>query len=74
MSTLIVAEATPARFALVTGLVRNKGFVLHKGLPGGLYGDDQADRIHAKLVAAEINHNITPAKSVNEGLWKVFGE
>lgn len=74
MSTFIVAKTTPTRFAMVTGLVRNKGFVLYKGLPGGLYGDDQANRINEQLIAARINHHIVSADSVKDGLRKVFGE
>lgn len=74
MSTFIVAEATPKRFNEVTGQVQGRGFVLHRGLPGGLYPDDMAQHLHDLLVNAEINHHITPAESVNEGLRKVFGE
>lgn len=74
MSAFIVAEATPKRFAEITGLVQHRGFVLHKGLPGGLYGDDQANRINEQLIAARINHHIVSADSVNDGLRKVFGE
>lgn len=74
MSKFIVAEATPRRFQEVTGLIQHLGFDLHKGMPGGLYFDAHADQIHGKLLTAGVNHNITPAETVSEGLRKVFGD
>lgn len=69
-TVFLIAETTPERYAELTGLARDAGFVVLGGKPCGLYPRVMADRLGDALGAAGINHHPITADTYNEGRRK----